>query len=50
MKLHCPGSVTSGQQFFELSDLVISDAAEYVGQPGLQIDAVQLGAELEWAL
>ena len=26
------------------SDLVVGDAAEHIGEPGLRIDAVQLGA------
>ncbi len=42
-RLRCCGSVTPGQQFVEPGDLVIGDAAEDVGQPGLGIDAVEFG-------
>ena len=38
-----PWQRTPGHQFVEPSDLVIGDAAEHVGQPGLRIDAIQLG-------
>ena len=34
---------TPGEQLVELRDLVIGDAAEHIGQPGLGIDAVELG-------
>ena len=37
-------SVTPRQQLVDPGDLVVGDAAEYVGEPGLRIDAVQLGA------
>ena len=36
-------SVTPGHEFLKTSDLVICDAAQRVGEPGLRIDAVQLG-------
>ena len=35
-------SVTPRHEFFQLGDLVIGDAAENVGQPGLRIDSVEL--------
>ncbi len=36
-------SVTPGHQFRKTGDLRIGDAARRVGQPGLRIDAVELG-------
>jgi hypothetical protein len=33
-------SVTPGQEFIETSNLVVGNAAENVGEPGLRIDAV----------
>jgi hypothetical protein len=36
-------SVTPGHQFVEPGDLVIGDAAEHIGEPGLGINAIQLG-------
>ncbi len=36
-------SVTPRHEFIQLCDLVVGDAAENVGQPGLWIDAVELG-------
>jgi hypothetical protein len=33
-----------GEQLVESSDLVVGDAAQNVGEPGLRIDAIQLGA------
>jgi len=32
-----------GHQLIEPGDLVVSDAGEHISQPGLRIDAVQLG-------
>jgi hypothetical protein len=34
-------SVTPRQEFVELYDLVVGDATENVGEPGLRIDAVE---------
>jgi len=36
-------SVTPRHELVETGDLVVRDAVENVGQPGLGIDAVQLG-------
>lgn len=43
-QLRCLRSVTPGQQLVDPDDLVVGDAAEDVGEPGLRIDSVQLGA------
>ena len=37
-------SVTPGQQLVDPRDLVVGDAADHIGEPGMRIDAVQLGA------
>ena len=36
-------SVTPRHEFVQTRDLVLGDAAENIGQPGLRINAVQLG-------
>ena len=36
-------SVTPRQQLFQARDLVIGDTGEDVGEPGLRVDAVELG-------
>ncbi len=36
-------SVTPGEQLVDAVDLVVGDAGERVGEPGLRIDAVELG-------
>jgi hypothetical protein len=36
-------SETPGEQLVEFRDFVIGDATEHIGQPGLGIDAVELG-------
>ena len=36
-------SPVPGQQFINTVDLVVGDAGEHVGQPGLRIHAVELG-------
>jgi hypothetical protein len=37
-------SVTPGQQLGDPGDLVVGDPAQHIGEPGLRIDTVQLGA------
>jgi len=37
-------SVAPGHEFVEACDLVIGDAAKYVGEPGLRIDAIEFGS------
>jgi hypothetical protein len=36
-------SVTPGHEFIKTSDLVLCDATENICEPGLRINAVQLG-------
>ena len=42
--LRCCGSVTPWHEVVQPGDLLIGDTAEHPGQPGLRIDAVQLGS------
>ena len=39
--LRCGHGVTPGQQLVDPGDLMVGDAAEHIGEPGLRVDAIE---------